>query len=299
MSLVVSWFGDDLRCGRCTLRPAVEQDARGRRSDAVARVGAGAGRARRSSAASTVGRCSVGRRATPRSCRPSPAEGPWQVGDVLSFHPDGHSAGQRSDRTRGPAPTISRRCLGVAGSRSTRRRAGRDPPDKSAGGGGRGGRLSSERRGRPTSRPARTRSATTGRPNGPIGDSSCTMRISARSRAVSTRSASGRRCAALTQLRDGPHAYPAVRASAQAGGGRAVRSSGPQVRIGYAADWSEYFGHQPADGSGDVIFHLDPLWAHSGDRLHRHRQLHAAVRLARRPAARGCRRPGRSTISAI
>lgn len=36
---------------------------------------------------------------------------------------------------------------------------------------------------------------------------------------------------------------------------------GPKVKIGYAADWSEYFGHQPADGSGDVIFHLDPLWA--------------------------------------
>ncbi|MTD96259.1 hypothetical protein GIW81_18115 [Hyphomicrobium sp. xq] len=29
----------------------------------------------------------------------------------------------------------------------------------------------------------------------------------------------------------------------------------------YAADWSEYFGHQPPDGTGDVYFHLDPLWA--------------------------------------
>lgn len=29
----------------------------------------------------------------------------------------------------------------------------------------------------------------------------------------------------------------------------------------YAADWSEYFGHQPGDGSNDVYFHLDPLWA--------------------------------------
>ncbi|MGR3270442.1 host specificity protein [Thalassococcus profundi] len=36
---------------------------------------------------------------------------------------------------------------------------------------------------------------------------------------------------------------------------------GPEVKIGYAADWSEYFGHQPRDGSGDVFFHLDPLWA--------------------------------------
>jgi hypothetical protein len=36
---------------------------------------------------------------------------------------------------------------------------------------------------------------------------------------------------------------------------------GSETAIGYAADWSEYFGHQPGDGSGDVFFHLDPLWA--------------------------------------
>lgn len=31
--------------------------------------------------------------------------------------------------------------------------------------------------------------------------------------------------------------------------------------VGYAADWSEYFGHQPNDGSGDLFYHLDPLWS--------------------------------------
>ena len=36
---------------------------------------------------------------------------------------------------------------------------------------------------------------------------------------------------------------------------------GPGTKVTYAADWSEYFGHQPADGSGDVYFHLDPLWS--------------------------------------
>ncbi|WP_425045440.1 baseplate multidomain protein megatron [Primorskyibacter sp. S87] len=36
---------------------------------------------------------------------------------------------------------------------------------------------------------------------------------------------------------------------------------GAETRIGYAADWSEYFGYQPQDGSGDRYFHLDPLWA--------------------------------------
>ncbi len=33
------------------------------------------------------------------------------------------------------------------------------------------------------------------------------------------------------------------------------------TQVGYAADWTEYNGHQPADGTGDVLFHLDPLWS--------------------------------------
>ena len=37
----------------------------------------------------------------------------------------------------------------------------------------------------------------------------------------------------------------------------------PETEISYAADWSEYFGHQPDDGTGDVNFHLDALWSHS------------------------------------
>lgn len=38
-----------------------------------------------------------------------------------------------------------------------------------------------------------------------------------------------------------------------------VRSMvGPNTKISYAADWSEYFGHQT---NGDVYFHLDPVWA--------------------------------------
>jgi len=36
---------------------------------------------------------------------------------------------------------------------------------------------------------------------------------------------------------------------------------GPDTKISYAADWTEYFGHQPQDGAGDRYFHLDPLWA--------------------------------------
>jgi hypothetical protein len=56
----------------------------------------------------------------------------------------------------------------------------------------------------------------------------------------------------LTQIRDSADGYPAVRALCDlAADVRAVL--GPEVKIGYAADWSEYFGHQPADGSGDVL----------------------------------------------
>ncbi len=65
----------------------------------------------------------------------------------------------------------------------------------------------------------------------------------------------------LTTLRDEANAFPFVEEQcALADDVRAVL--GPQTRLTYAADWSEYFGYQPVDGSGDVYFHLDPLWAH-------------------------------------
>jgi hypothetical protein len=64
----------------------------------------------------------------------------------------------------------------------------------------------------------------------------------------------------LTTIRSGSSTYPAVQALRDlAADVRAIL--GPSTKIGYAADWSEYFGHQPGDGSGDVYFHLDPLWA--------------------------------------
>jgi hypothetical protein len=64
----------------------------------------------------------------------------------------------------------------------------------------------------------------------------------------------------LTQIRSGPGTYPAVAAfQTLAADVRAILGLG--TKISYAADWSEHFGHQPADGSNDVYFHLDPLWA--------------------------------------
>jgi len=64
----------------------------------------------------------------------------------------------------------------------------------------------------------------------------------------------------LTTLRSDRTHFPAV-AELQALADQ-VRLLLPDAKIGYAADWSEYFGHHPGDGTGDVLFHLDPLWAH-------------------------------------
>ncbi|MCG6901796.1 MAG: glycoside hydrolase/phage tail family protein [Rhodobacter sp.] len=64
----------------------------------------------------------------------------------------------------------------------------------------------------------------------------------------------------LTQIRGVGEAFPAVDAmQSLAADVRIIL--GPDCKIGYAADWSEYFGYQPQDGSGDLLFHLDELWA--------------------------------------
>jgi hypothetical protein len=64
----------------------------------------------------------------------------------------------------------------------------------------------------------------------------------------------------LTQIRGSGNSFPAVtRFIALAAEVRTL--VGLQTKISYASDWSEYFGYQPQDGSGDRYFHLDPLWA--------------------------------------
>ena len=66
----------------------------------------------------------------------------------------------------------------------------------------------------------------------------------------------------LTHLRDAQNNFPAVdKLISLAADVRTIL--GAKTKISYAADWSEYFGYHPQDGSGDVFFHLDPLWASS------------------------------------
>ena len=69
----------------------------------------------------------------------------------------------------------------------------------------------------------------------------------------------GSEMVALTQIRGAGDSFPAVAALRQlAGEVRAIL--GPDCKISYAADWSEYHGYQP-EGTADKYFHLDPLWA--------------------------------------
>jgi hypothetical protein len=62
----------------------------------------------------------------------------------------------------------------------------------------------------------------------------------------------------LTRVRDGAASYPAVAAlKTLAADVRALL--GPDAKIGYAADWSEYASHDL--GGGALLFNLDPLWS--------------------------------------
>ncbi|MEL7428726.1 MAG: glycoside hydrolase/phage tail family protein [Pseudomonadota bacterium] len=64
----------------------------------------------------------------------------------------------------------------------------------------------------------------------------------------------------LTRVRDGNGQFPFVKTLMESAA-HAKQELGSDCFITYGADWSEYFGYQPQDGSGDVLYNLDPLWA--------------------------------------
>lgn len=70
----------------------------------------------------------------------------------------------------------------------------------------------------------------------------------------------GSEMVSLMSVRSDEDTFPAVAAmKSLAAEVRAILGS--ETEISYAADWSEWSNYRPADGSGDVYFHLDPLWA--------------------------------------
>ena len=66
----------------------------------------------------------------------------------------------------------------------------------------------------------------------------------------------------LTSLRGANDAFPFVD-ELIALAAETKTALGSECLVSYGADWTEYFGFQPADGSQNVYYNLDPLWAHS------------------------------------
>ena len=259
VSLVVSWFGDDLRCGRCRLEPAVEH-AQADGKQMPWRV-SGIGR----NAAKHVGRIddrpAFG--GTPadasviQAIRHMTASGqkvmfyPFILMDILTGNgrPDPWTGASSQPQ----APWRGRITLSVAPGQA-------GSPDKTAEAYAEIAAFFGSAR--PTDF-TRTSDGVTY-----VGPEEWSYRrfvlhyahLCALAGGVDA-FCIGSEMRSLTQARDGVASFPAVDAlCALATDVRAIL--GPDVKIGYAADWSEYFGHHPQDGSGDVLFHLDPLWSH-------------------------------------
>ncbi|MEZ5945919.1 MAG: glycoside hydrolase/phage tail family protein [Hyphomonas sp.] len=63
----------------------------------------------------------------------------------------------------------------------------------------------------------------------------------------------------LSRVRDEAGAFPFVEALISLAA--EVKAILPAAGVSYAADWTEYGAYVPGDGSGDVLFPLDALWA--------------------------------------
>lgn len=258
VSLVVSWFGDDLRCDRCQLMPAVEQ--RGEDGSPMPWVVGGQPRAEARAVSLVDGRPIFGGTPADRSVLQAiahlRAQGlkvmfyPFILMDILAGNglrdPWSGAASQPAVPWRGRI-TLAR-APGTAGS-----------ADKTA---------AAADEVRAFFGAARVedfaRSGDTVVYSGPAEWSYrrfilhyahlCALAGGVDAFCI------GSEMRGLTQIRSAADAYPAVAAlRALAEDVRSIL--GPSTKLGYAADWSEYFGHQPADGSGDVLYHLDPLWS--------------------------------------
>jgi len=257
VSLVAAWFGDDLRCGNCTIKPGVEIAAKETRP-LVWRAG-GVDRAGARLVSTVDGAPAYGGTPTDASVLQAIAElkargyavglNPFLLMDVPAGNalPDPYGgAAQAAYPWRGRIA-----CMPAPGQGGT--------PDKTAG--------------------------ATAQVNAFFGavdagefavtgqDIVCTApdwkyrqfilhhaRLAALAGGVDF-FVIGSELRGLTTVRNSATAFPVVAQLIALAA--EVRTILPTTQIVYSADWSEYGGHRPQDGTGDVFFHLDPLWADS------------------------------------
>ncbi|MGQ4272470.1 baseplate multidomain protein megatron [Terrihabitans sp. B22-R8] len=251
VSLVVAWFGDDLRCGTCMVTPRT--DSRDKRTAGVTWEVAGLTRATARTVSSIEGRAAYGGSPSDagviRAIQAIKARGwkvtlyPFLMMDVPADndlpHPVTGIAPQPAYTWRGEIAAAGRgdavardevaRFFGVA-----------DADDFSV------------RDGRMVYR-------------GPAdwGWRRFVLHMSALGEAAGGVDAViiGSEFRDLTRSRDDEGAYPAVAELVKLAD-EVRRLCGAGTRITYAADWTEYGAHVPGDGA-EVRFPLDPLWAHS------------------------------------
>lgn len=257
VSLVVSWFGDDLRCGQCSIRPKVEQKV----MDGVGMPWRSGGilRAAAEEVPKEAGRSIYGGTPTDQSVIEA-IQALKAAGQDVTFYPfilmdqlEGNSLvnpwtgtpGQPKLPWRGRITTSL--APGVAGS-----------PDRTAAAQTQVGAFIG------TATPAHfSLSGTTVSYSGPAEWS---YRRFILHNAMLCAAAGGveafcigTEMRGLTQIRGAGDSFPAVDALiALAADVRSIL--GPSCKLTYAADWSEYFGYHI---DNNVYFHLDPLWADS------------------------------------
>lgn len=258
VSLVATWFGDDLRCDRCALFPAVEQIAED--GDTMPWTVSGQTRADAKVVSRVDGRPIFGGTPADASVLQSIAH-LKAAGKSVMFYPfilmdiqKGNGLGDpwTNGQEQPPVPWRGRITLSLAAGRA-------GSPDKTAVAAAEVANFFGTARAEDFSAAEDTASY--------LGPAEWSYRRFILHYAHLCKIAGGvdafcigSEMRGLTQIRDGATSYPAVQAlKALAAEVRKVLGAG--TKIGYAADWSEYFGHHPSDGSGDVLFHLDPLWA--------------------------------------
>ena len=258
-SLVVSWFGTDLRVGQCAVRPAVEQ--RDTDGTEMPWVVSSTNRYGAPQVSFVDGRPAFG--GTPADASVVEAiEKMTADGTGVMFYPF-LLMDIPGDNTL-PDPLVGRgyaNGIPLAGANYAGCCAGDGGNDRQDGSGPKRWCASSlaMRLSRIFLLKAK-QLCIQARRNGPTGGSFCITRTFAKRQGGVHAFCIGSEMRSLTQLRDDTGAFPAVDEFVQLAD--EVRSVlGPATKLGYAADWSEYFGYRPNDGSGDVFFHLDPLWA--------------------------------------
>lgn len=256
-SLVVSWFGSDLRVGNCLVRPAVDDPEKD--TDPLVWSVAGLERGDAPLVSSDSGRAAYG--GTPSdqtviaAIRDLKARGhkvtltPFILMDIPSGNalPDPYASG-----TQAPYPWRGRITVAPAPGRA-------GSPDKTA--------AASAQLATFIGNATPVHFAVSGASvvySGPAEWSLRRMILHYAMLAVAAGGVDafiiGSELRGLTQVRSAAGTYPFVTAlAALAADVKSVVGAG--TKITYAADWSEYFGHQPTDGTGDVYFHLDPLWS--------------------------------------